>query len=57
MVLRVLKVSRVHKETELRVRSVHKETEAHKVLKVLMDQPVHKVFKEAWGLKALRVRL
>jgi hypothetical protein len=57
MVLKVLKVSRVHKETGHRVRSVHKETEVRKVLRALPDQQVHKVFKEAWDRKVLRARL
>jgi hypothetical protein len=56
MVLKVLKVSRVHKETGHRVRSVHKETEAHKVLRVLPDQQVRRAFKEAQALKAFKER-
>jgi hypothetical protein len=57
MVLKDMKVSKDHKETEPRVRSVRKETGVHKVLKVLLDQPVRRAFKEAWVLKVLRVRL
>ena len=57
MVLKDLKVSKDHKEWELRVRWDPKVIVVLKVLQVQMAEQVHKVFKEVWGLKVLKAQL